>query len=92
MPTTTPLGFRRQVPGSARAEVGRMGERDAVVVRIDPERGLGALATSDGDTLCEAAALALRQRLPLVLHVSSSGVDIAGGIEALAAWGGRPGP
>jgi acetyl-CoA carboxylase carboxyltransferase component len=47
----------------------------------------GALTRADGDTIAEAARVALEERLPLVMVLSSSGSEVADGIDALHGWG-----
>ena len=63
------------------------GGRRAVVVRSAPGTRRGALGEADGEKLAEAAALAVKSRLPLVLVVASSGSDVTEGFGALHGWG-----
>src|ERR1700722_5344392 len=81
--------IRAHVPGTTTARVERLPEtgRTAVVVRTDASNRRGALGASDGETMAEGARIAFEERLPLVVAVSSSGVDIMDGVAALHGWG-----
>ncbi len=61
--------------------------RPVVTAQVqDAERGRGL--TSDAvATLAGAAELALERRLPLVIVLSSAGLDLNAGVAALDAWG-----
>lgn len=61
--------------------------RDVVAFVIDPSGNGGALSERDGLLIAEAAKTALEMRRPLVGILSSSGVDIVGGVSALHGWG-----
>ncbi|MGH9077338.1 MAG: acyl-CoA carboxylase subunit beta [Acidimicrobiales bacterium] len=79
---------RGRVPGSTRASVERLaGGRRVVLVSVDPATRLGALAGDDSLTIASGAGLALSQRLPLVVSLSSSGADLHDGPYALDGWG-----
>ncbi|MHB1535601.1 MAG: acyl-CoA carboxylase subunit beta [Acidimicrobiales bacterium] len=84
------VALRARVPGTTTARVERLpgSDRKAVVVRTDAARRRGALASEDSITLAEGARVALAERLPLVVTVSSSGADILDGVAALHGWGG----
>ena len=82
-----PTTLRRLVPGTLRATVEDVGGRPAVVVRSASARHRGALGHDDGVTLADAAQLALRLRVPLVLVLASSGADVSEGMAALHGWG-----
>jgi len=79
--------IRARTPGCVTARVQDVGGRPAVVVRIDGSSRRGALSALDGETITEAARLALEKRLPLVCAIASSGADILEGVGALAGWG-----
>ena len=64
-----------------------VGGRGAVVVESDPSLRRGALQPEDGRKIAEAAALARRQRVPLVALLASSGADVHEGVAALHGWG-----
>ena len=83
------LPLRGGVPGSTTAGVERLAltGRRVVLVRTDPAHRLGALSPEDSATLAAGARVALDQRLPLVMIVSSAGADIHEGIPALHGWG-----
>jgi acetyl-CoA carboxylase carboxyltransferase component len=81
------LSIRAGVHGSVAATVEDVGDRQAVVCRSLPTRRGGALGRDDGDTLAAAAEAALTHRLPLVVHLASSGSDVVDGIDALHGWG-----
>ncbi|MBO0730345.1 MAG: methylmalonyl-CoA carboxyltransferase, partial [Acidimicrobiaceae bacterium] len=52
-----------------------------------PRHRRGAMTGADGETLAAAARLALAERLPLVVTISSSGVDLLDGVSGLHGWG-----
>ncbi|HXQ89991.1 MAG TPA: carboxyl transferase domain-containing protein [Acidimicrobiales bacterium] len=81
------LPLRTHVPGSVRAGVDTMGGRRVVSARSVSGHHRGALTQADGDTLAEAARVALHERLPLVVVLSSSGSEVSEGIDALHGWG-----
>jgi len=82
---TAPL--RARVTGSVSAAVEDLGGRPAVVVRSDAARHRGAITAADGETLAEAARLALAQRMPFVAVLTTSGTDVGDGVGALHGWG-----
>ncbi|MCP3855171.1 MAG: methylmalonyl-CoA carboxyltransferase [Actinomycetia bacterium] len=79
--------IRAGVRGVATARVVTIGERQAVLLRIDAGAARGALAETDGDTLAAGARIAHDKRLPLVAIIASSGADISEGVSAVAGWG-----
>ncbi len=79
--------LRTHVPGSVRAGVGTIGGRSVVQARSVSGHHRGALTQADGDTIAEAGRVALAERLPLVVVLSSSGSEVAEGIDALHGWG-----
>ncbi|MCU4183137.1 methylmalonyl-CoA carboxyltransferase [Acidiferrimicrobium sp. IK] len=83
------LPLRGGVPGSTTAGIERLAltGRRVVLVRTDPAHHLGALSPEDSATLAAGARVALDQRLPLVMILSSSGADIHEGVAALHGWG-----
>jgi acetyl-CoA carboxylase carboxyltransferase component len=81
------FAIRAGVHGSVSAATEDVGGRQAVVCRSLPSRRSGALARDDGETLAAAATSALTHRLPLVLHLATSGSDVVDGIDALHGWG-----
>jgi len=87
MTTTATVPLRSRVPGSTSARVDHIGGRRVVVVESDSDHHQGALRPDDGARIVAAAETALRQRLPLVLVISSSGADIGEGVAALHGWG-----
>ena len=82
------IGGGSGVDGTVQVSLRTFDGRDAVVARTASDRRRGAIGQRDGDSLAEAARLALRVRLPLVLELSSSGADVFEGIDALHGWGG----
>ncbi|MGE0878025.1 MAG: acyl-CoA carboxylase subunit beta [Acidimicrobiia bacterium] len=83
-----PVTFRTKAPGAATAQVHDLFGRRVVLVRAgadDDQRG--ALGSAASATVTDAAAHALRERLPLVVVVQTSGVDVAEGVSALDGWG-----
>jgi acetyl-CoA carboxylase carboxyltransferase component len=98
MPDPAAVLMRAGVPGAASVSVERLHglapgaslsapDRRVVMARVDPSLRRGALTEVDGATLAEAAGLALRTRIPLVVVVSSSGADVHEGVAALHGWG-----
>ncbi len=81
------MPVRTHVPGSVRAGVDVIGGRTVVQVRSVSGHHRGALTRADGDTIAEAARVALAERLPLVVVLSSSGSEVSEGIDALHGWG-----
>src|SRR5580700_2067269 len=80
--------LRTHVPGSVRAGVECIGGRRVVVARSVSGHHRGALTRADGDTIANAGRVALEERLPLVVVLSSSGSEVSEGIDALHGWGG----
>jgi acetyl-CoA carboxylase carboxyltransferase component len=83
----THVPLRTHVPGSVRAGVELIGGRRVVVARSVSGHHRGALTRADGDTMAAAGRVALAERLPLVVVLSSSGSEVAEGIDALHGWG-----
>ena len=83
------LRLRARVPGATQAGLTRLPgtERKVVLVSVDQGVRRGALAAADSETVAGAAALALAQRLPLVVVLASSGADIQEGVASLDGWG-----
>jgi len=86
--TESSVPLRTLVPGTVRAGVKVVGGRTTVQVRSVSGHHRGALTRADGDTIAEAARVALDDRLPLVMVLSSSGSEVSEGIDALHGWGG----
>lgn len=82
-----PLQIRAGAAGFVRVRTAEIGGRAVIDVdaRAGDERS-GALMPADGHSLAEAARCALRQRLPIVLRLASSGADISEGVAALDGW------
>ena len=81
------LGLRAAVPGTVTVAVEDLGGRLAVVARSRAGDRKGALDSTSGDTLADAADQARRHRLPLVMVIASSGADVHDGVAALDGWG-----
>lgn len=84
---TMSFGIRSGVDGAVSARTEVLGARSAMVVRSDPTNKRGALGVADSETVAAAAAMALAERLPLVIFLSSSGADVSEGVAALHGWG-----
>ena len=86
---STLLPLRAGVPGSAQAGLHRLPGTDRKVVLVSVDQGVrrGALGAADSETVARAAAMALAQRLPLVVVLASSGADILEGVASLDGWG-----
>ena len=85
----TQLSLRAGVPGGTRAGLVALepSGRRVVSVSLDAEVRRGALSNSDSETIAAAAAMALQQRLPLVVVLASSGADVFEGVASLDGWG-----
>jgi acetyl-CoA carboxylase carboxyltransferase component len=81
------LTIRAGVGASMDARVETLAERRVVVCRSLVSLRSGALGRAAGETLAAAADLACRERLPLVVHLASSGADVTEGIDSLHGWG-----
>jgi acetyl-CoA carboxylase carboxyltransferase component len=83
------LRLRGGVQGTTSAGVAELPltGRAVVQVRVDHSRRRGTLASSDSETIADAAQHALAERLPLVVILASSGADVAEGIASLDGWG-----
>ena len=81
------VNLRAGIDGSITVAVDDVGGRPAVVARSSTERRRGALNRADGESLANAARLALHQRIPLVLVLASSGADVSEGVDSLHGWG-----
>src|SRR5665213_2257639 len=75
------------VPGSVSVVYERVDGRSYVMFRVDPAHHAGAISETAGQQIAKAAGLALRQRVPLIGVISSSGADVFGGVASLHAWG-----
>jgi acetyl-CoA carboxylase carboxyltransferase component len=83
-----PVAVRAGVDGTVHVAGRAIDGRRAVVAGTASDRRRGAIARRDGDSLAEAARMALGLRVPLVLELSSSGADVSEGIDSLHGWGG----
>jgi acetyl-CoA carboxylase carboxyltransferase component len=83
--------IRAKVPGVVQAWIDELdtvhGPREVVMVKVGANEKAGALSPRDGETIAEAAHVALSQRLPVIVEMSSSGADIGEGLAALHGWG-----
>ncbi len=87
IPASGSLPIRAGIDGTIAVSVRTVGGRSVVIARTASDRRRGALAKRDGESLAEAAGLALRLRVPLVIELASSGADVSDGIDALHGWG-----
>ena len=87
--------LRAKVPGVVHADIDVLetmsGPRRIVRARIgglanEDGKG-GALSPRDGESIANAAHVALAERLPVVVELSSTGADISEGLAALHGWG-----
>jgi acetyl-CoA carboxylase carboxyltransferase component len=86
-PLTTPIALRAKATGAARAEVAFIDGRPVVLLDVDASQRKGALSAEACETIASAAQTALRERIPLVGYIASSGADIVEGMAALHGWG-----
>lgn len=84
---SVPVGVRAGLDGTVRVELPTLDGRVVVRARTASDRRRGALARKDGETLAQAARMALQLRVPLVLELASSGADVSEGVDALHGWG-----
>jgi acetyl-CoA carboxylase carboxyltransferase component len=82
-----PLRLSDRLPTSAIAEVRSIDDRSVVWVEYDIDDATPRLGSGDSTALETAARAALDQRLPLVIVLATSGVDIVEGMPALDHWG-----
>jgi acetyl-CoA carboxylase carboxyltransferase component len=75
------------IVGAVTSVVGRIGGRNAVIVRALGSMRRGAITHADGVRLAEAAHQACDLGIPFVYFVASSGADVQDGIAALHGWG-----
>ncbi len=75
------------IVGAVTSVVGRIGGRNAVIVRSLSTMRRGAITHADGVRLAEAADQALALGIPFVFFVASSGADVLDGVAALHGWG-----
>jgi acetyl-CoA carboxylase carboxyltransferase component len=81
------IALRSRVPGSVRADVRTIDDREVVWVEVDPSTHRGALTSASSSVLETAAVTALTKRIPLIGVIRSSGADIVEGFSALHGWG-----
>jgi acetyl-CoA carboxylase carboxyltransferase component len=82
-----PITLRAKAAGAARAEVTHIDGRPVVLLEVDASQRKGALSADACETIAAAADVALRERIPLVSFIGSSGADIEEGMSALHGWG-----
>ncbi|MDX2378729.1 MAG: carboxyl transferase domain-containing protein [Acidimicrobiia bacterium] len=75
------------IPSPAIAEVRTVDGRTAVWVEFEAGDDAIRLSSDDSTAIETAARAALDQRLPLVIVISTAGVDIIEGVPALHHWG-----
>ncbi|MDA8312086.1 MAG: methylmalonyl-CoA carboxyltransferase [Actinomycetota bacterium] len=78
---------RGGIDGTVEVRLDEVDGRRVVRARTASDRRRGALAREDGESLARAAQLARESRVPLLIELSSSGADIAVGLDALHGWG-----
>lgn len=83
----TSVGLRAGVGGTIRAEVTELQGREVILVRSDPTTRRGALDLRSSEKIANAADVARRLRVPLVLVLSTSGSDVHDGAAGLHGWG-----
>ncbi len=84
---TEPLQIRARTSGFVRIRASEISDRSVIDVDAQgTDDRFGALLSSDGHSMAAAARHARRQRLPIVLRLTSSGADISEGVDALNGW------
>jgi acetyl-CoA carboxylase carboxyltransferase component len=81
------LRLAELIPSPAIAEVRTIDGRTAVWVEFEAGDDAVRLSSDDSTAIETAARAALDQRLPLVIVISTAGVDILEGVPALHSWG-----
>jgi acetyl-CoA carboxylase carboxyltransferase component len=74
--------------GSVTGGIALLGDRQVMLLQVDPAVRAGALSERDGEALARGFDLALEARVPVVAVLSSSGADVNEGVGALHGWGG----
>lgn len=88
------LGVARFVPGTAQATIRTLDDslngvegRSAMWIEFDGGEEPARLNAATGQQLEAGISVALDQRLPIVISISTSGTDIEEGMAALSGWG-----
>jgi acetyl-CoA carboxylase carboxyltransferase component len=81
------IGLRSRAPGAATGAVAELDGREVALFRIEGNDRRSALSSSATETIQRTAEVALRESMPLVGVIESSGSDIVEGIAALHGWG-----
>ena len=83
------LALRAGVTGPVAARIDALPAtgRTVVLVEFEPASDQEALPAKGSATLAAAAHAARDERLPLVVALTSPGVDVLGGVGSLDAWG-----
>ena len=81
------LALAAQIPGSTSASVQLVGDRRVSWFRFDVDEPAAPLTQEMTHVMQRAAQVALDERIPLVLVISSTGSDIVQGIASLDGWG-----
>ncbi|MEI6496038.1 MAG: carboxyl transferase domain-containing protein [Actinomycetota bacterium] len=79
--------IRAQVPSTVQVDTRELDGRPVVWADLDAVTRHGALSSASSLQIEAAAAIARKERMPLVAVVRSSGADIAEGMAALHGWG-----
>jgi acetyl-CoA carboxylase carboxyltransferase component len=82
-----PVVLRSRVPGAVHAEVRELDGRLVVWVDVDASERRGALSSESSSQIQAGAERALKEQLPFIAVVRSSGADIEEGFSALHGWG-----
>ena len=86
-PVPARLPISRLIPSRAHADVREVEGRQVVWVDMDPGDDVVRLSADTSTAIAIAAETANEHRLPLVITISTGGVDILEGMPALEAWG-----
>ncbi|MGH9135269.1 MAG: acyl-CoA carboxylase subunit beta [Ilumatobacteraceae bacterium] len=81
------LQIQAQLAGQARVTIHSLGDRRVVWVEFDAGGDLDILSSTTSSIFETAAVVAMQERLPLVMVLSSMGADIEEGLPALHGWG-----
>jgi acetyl-CoA carboxylase carboxyltransferase component len=87
MSLDTPLAVSVRVNDQITASIRRVGDHDVMWVEMLAEAAGSPLDSTGAAQLEVAAQAALRDRVPLVAVLATTGADVVEGVPALVAWG-----
>ena len=85
--STTSTEILTQISANSKVTHHRRASGDYISVQIGSPSEPIALSGNDGIKLAAGAEAALNQRIPLIIHLNSTGAPPESGVEALHGWG-----